>query len=78
MTTFSTTSIFPLQVVREFYSMRMEAREDIEMGLEFGEDKYISLAIRKRNNALHHLFGSALPQLWSTDVSMVKTNHLDQ
>ena len=45
MTTFSTTSIFLLQVVREFYSMRMEAREDIEMSLEFGEDNYISLAI---------------------------------
>ena len=36
---------FPLQVVREFYSTRMQAREDIEMGLEFGEDRCISLAI---------------------------------
>ena len=45
MTTSSMTSIFPLQVVREFYSTKMQAKEDVEMGLEFGEDKCISLAI---------------------------------
>ena len=44
-TTFSMKSIFSLQVVREFYSTKMLAREDIEMALEFGEDRCISLAI---------------------------------
>ena len=43
--TFFRTSIFPLQVVREFYSTRMQAKEDIEMAFEFGEEKYISLAV---------------------------------
>ena len=43
--TFSITSIFPLQVVREFYFTKMQAKEDIEMALEFGEDKCISLGI---------------------------------
>ena len=46
-TIFSMLSIFPLQFVREDYSTRMKAREDIEMALEFGEDKRISLAIPK-------------------------------
>ena len=36
-----------MQVVREFYSTRMQAKEDIEMALEFGEDKYISMAIAR-------------------------------
>ena len=43
--TSSMTTIFPLQVVREFYSTKMQAKEDIEMALEFGEDNCISLAI---------------------------------
>ena len=38
-------SIFSLQVVREFYSTRIQARDDIEMALEFGEGRCISLAI---------------------------------
>ena len=45
MTTFS----FPLQVVREIYS---QARKDIELPLEFGEDKCISLAIPRRGIVL--------------------------
>ena len=43
--TFSMTSIFLLQVVREFYS---QARKDIELPLEFSEGKCISLAIPRR------------------------------
>ena len=45
--TFYKTSIFPLQVVREFYFKKMQAIEDIEMALGFGEDECISLAIPK-------------------------------
>ena len=38
------TSIFPLQVVKEFYSTQLQAREYMEMSCDF-DDECISLAI---------------------------------